>query len=86
VILGEESQRSIIEKSTSEIKNVHYLGTVPHETIPGCLCLSDVGISLVDDRKELITAPSTANLVKFVIMFLFTSVVGVGYLYGVVRY
>lgn len=53
VVLGDGSERTFVEKSSSEMKNVHYLGTVPHETVPGFLHVSDVGISLVDDRNSL---------------------------------
>ena len=53
VVLGDGSQRPVVEKASNEIENVHYLGTVPHETIPGFLHVSDVGISLVDDRNSL---------------------------------
>lgn len=51
VVLGDGSQRDAIEHT--ERKNVHYLGTVPHELIPGFLHESDVGICLIDDRNTL---------------------------------
>lgn len=53
VVLGDGSQRPVIEEASNEIQNVHYLGTVPHETVPGFLYAADVGISLVDDRNSL---------------------------------
>ena len=53
VVLGDGSQRPVVEKASNQMKNVHYLGTVPHETVPGFLHVSDVGISLVNDRNSL---------------------------------
>lgn len=53
VIVGDGSQRPAVETASNEMQNVHYLGTVPHETVPGFLHVSDVGISLVDDRNSL---------------------------------
>jgi len=51
VVLGDGSQREMIEAIDRE--NVHYLGTVPHDLIPGFLHESDVGICLLDDRNTL---------------------------------
>lgn len=51
LVLGDGSQRSAIESHPQS--NVHYLGTVAHERVPGYLHASDVGISLVDDRNTL---------------------------------
>lgn len=53
IILGEGSLRNAVEQTESETENVHYLGTVPHENVPGYLSLADVGISLVDDPHTL---------------------------------
>lgn len=53
IVLGDGSQRPIAEEASCEIQNVHYIGTVPHKTVPGFLHISDVGISLVDDRNSL---------------------------------
>lgn len=53
IILGDGSQRPIVEKLSGDTQNVHYLGTVPHEAVPGFLHVSDVGISLVNDRNSL---------------------------------
>jgi glycosyltransferase involved in cell wall biosynthesis len=53
VVLGDGSQRPVVEKASNEMENAHYLGTVPHETVSGFLHVSDVGISLVDDRNSL---------------------------------
>lgn len=51
VVLGDGSRREAIETHPQE--NVHYLGTVPHERVPGYLHASDVGICLLDDRNTL---------------------------------
>lgn len=51
VVLGDGSRREAIEMHPRE--NVHYLGTVPHERVPGYLHASDVGICLLDDRNTL---------------------------------
>jgi glycosyltransferase involved in cell wall biosynthesis len=53
VVLGEGSLRESVANAADRRENVHYLGLVPHETIPGYLHLSDVGISLVDDPHTL---------------------------------
>jgi glycosyltransferase involved in cell wall biosynthesis len=51
IILGDGSQRALIEQSEQE--NVRYLGTVEHHLIPGFLHNVDVGICLLDDRNTL---------------------------------
>lgn len=51
VVLGDGSRREAIETHPQE--NVHFLGTVPHEHVPGYLHESDVGICLLDDRNTL---------------------------------
>lgn len=51
VVLGDGSQREMIEAIDRE--NVHYLGTVSHDLIPGFLHESDVGICLLDDPNTL---------------------------------
>lgn len=51
LVLGDGSRREAIEMHPRE--NVHYLGTVPHERVPGYLHASDVGICLLDDRNTL---------------------------------
>lgn len=53
IVLGEGSLRNAVEQTESETENVHYLGTVPHENVPGYLSLADVGMSLVDDPHTL---------------------------------
>lgn len=53
VVLGEGSLRDSVEKAAGQQENIHYLGLVPHETVPGYLHLADVGVSLVDDPHTL---------------------------------
>ena len=53
VVLGEGSLRESVEKAADRRENIHYLGLVPHEIIPGYLHLSDVGMSLVNDPHTL---------------------------------
>ena len=52
-MLGEGSLRESVEKAADRRENIHYLGLVPHEIIPGYLHLSDVGMSLVNDPHTL---------------------------------
>lgn len=51
VVLGDGSRRAAIEDHPDE--SVHYLGTVPHEQVPGFLREADVGVCLVDDPNTL---------------------------------
>lgn len=51
LVLGDGSQREVVEEAAAA--NVYYLGTVPHEAVPGYMHASDVGISLVDDSHTL---------------------------------
>lgn len=53
LIIGDGSLRNTVGDAASEKENVHYLGTVPHEAVPGYLQAADVGISLVDDLHTL---------------------------------
>lgn len=53
IVLGDGSQRELVNTVAEKTDNIHYLGTVPHETIPGLMNHADVGISLVDDRNSL---------------------------------
>lgn len=53
IMLGEGSLRDSVEKAATQRENIYYFGSVPHETIPGYLHLSDIGISLVDDQHTL---------------------------------
>lgn len=51
LVLGDGSQREQV--ASAEATNIHYLGTVDHELVPGFLHESTVGISLVDDPHTL---------------------------------
>ena len=53
IVLGEGSLRGMLEEVDADQENIHYLGLVPHETIPGYLNVADVGVSLVDDPHTL---------------------------------
>lgn len=53
VVLGEGSLRESVKKAADRRENIHYVGLVPHEIIPGYLHLSDVGMSLVNDPHTL---------------------------------
>ncbi|WP_239638924.1 MULTISPECIES: glycosyltransferase [Halorubrum] len=53
IVLGDGSLRNTVKERELEWSNVHYLGTVPHEEVPGYLASADVGISLVDDPHTL---------------------------------
>ncbi|WP_218780627.1 glycosyltransferase [Halorarum halophilum] len=53
VILGDGSLHEQVLQADDARSNVHYLGTVPHEKVPGYVVLADVGVSLVDDPHTL---------------------------------
>lgn len=53
VVLGTGSLESTVRQAAAEQDNIHFLGTVPHEVVPGYLHRADVGISLVDDPHTL---------------------------------
>lgn len=53
VVVGDGSLRDAVSTAAADRPNVHYIGTVPHETVPGYLREADVGISLVDDPHTL---------------------------------
>lgn len=53
LVLGDGSQRDLVETVASDREDVLFPGTVPHEDIPGYLHVSDVGICLLDDRNTL---------------------------------
>lgn len=53
VIAGDGKLRETVENAAADDDQIVYLGTIPHETVPGLLNLSDVGISLVDDPHTL---------------------------------
>jgi len=53
VIAGTGSLQPEVEAAATNYDSVVYLGTVPHEEIPGYLQLAAVGIALVDDPQTL---------------------------------
>lgn len=53
VVLGDGTEREFLEQEDRTRPDVHYLGTVPYESVPGYLHLADVGVSLVDDPNTL---------------------------------
>jgi glycosyltransferase involved in cell wall biosynthesis len=53
VVLGDGSQRDWLEGVDDERSDVHYLGTVPYESVPGYMHVADVGITLLDDANTL---------------------------------
>lgn len=53
VVLGDGSQQEWLESVSKTRGDVHYFGTVPYEEVAGYMALSDVGISLLDDRNTL---------------------------------
>jgi len=53
IVIGTGSLKSIVEQAADDSDSIRFLGTVPHEDVPGYLHLADVGISLVDDPHTL---------------------------------
>jgi glycosyltransferase involved in cell wall biosynthesis len=53
IIVGDGSQRNTVSRRAAESANVEFLGTVPHDAVPGYLSLADVGVCLVDDAHTL---------------------------------
>jgi glycosyltransferase involved in cell wall biosynthesis len=53
VVLGTGSLEAAVQRAADEQPNVEYLGTVPHEEVPGYLHAVDVGVCLVDDPHTL---------------------------------
>lgn len=53
VVLGTGSLEPDVRRAANERSNVVYLGTVPHEDVPGYLHAADVGVCLVDDPHTL---------------------------------
>lgn len=53
VVIGDGSRREAVVNAADEHENIHYLGLVSHELVPGYLHMADIGISLVDDPHTL---------------------------------
>lgn len=53
VVLGTGSLEPDVRRADDEQSNIEYLGSVPHEEVPGYLSVADVGVCLVDDPHTL---------------------------------
>jgi len=53
VFLGEDGKQGLVEQAADTKANVHYLGSYPHEQVPGFLHHADVGLCLVDAERPL---------------------------------
>ncbi|MFC6963758.1 glycosyltransferase [Halocatena marina] len=53
VVLGTGSLEPEVQRAAQKHSNVSYLGTVPHEEVPGYLHAATVGVCLVDDPHTL---------------------------------
>jgi glycosyltransferase involved in cell wall biosynthesis len=53
LIVGAGTLQRRVEDAARTHDSVEFLGSVPHETVPGLLQIADVGLSLVDDSRTL---------------------------------
>ncbi len=53
IVIGTGTLESQVEEAAKNSDSIQFLGTVPHEHIPGYLHHSDAGLSLVDDPHTL---------------------------------
>lgn len=53
IVIGTGTLESQVEEAAENSDSIQFIGTVPHEHIPGYLHHSDVGLSLVDDPHTL---------------------------------
>jgi len=53
LLLGTGSLEAAVRERTAGLENVHFLGSVEHEEVPGYFHLADVGLCLVDDPHTL---------------------------------
>lgn len=53
VLAGAGSLEPAVKRAAAETDQIRFLGSVPHQTVPGLLHLADVGVSLVDDPHTL---------------------------------
>lgn len=53
VFVGEGPLEELVEQRAGDADNVHYLGTVEHQLIPGLLSLADVGFCFKDAEQPL---------------------------------
>ncbi|EMA37967.1 glycosyltransferase [Halococcus hamelinensis] len=52
-VLGTGSLEGLVERAAAERENVVFLGSVPHERVPGYLHAAEAGVALVDDPHTL---------------------------------
>ena len=53
LVVGDGSLSEVVERAAEERESIEFLGSVPHEAVPGYLRVADVGICLVDDPHTL---------------------------------
>lgn len=53
LVIGAGSLEPVVERAAADSESIRFLGTVPHEEVPGYLSVADVGVSLVDDPHTL---------------------------------
>lgn len=53
IIAGTGTLEPTVKRTAERHDSIHYLGLIPHETVPGLLATCDVGLSLVDDPHTL---------------------------------
>jgi len=62
LVLGEGSLEQDIEAAAKADDSLHYLGSVPHEHVPGYLHHADVGVCLADERTVKVLEYAAARL------------------------
>lgn len=55
VIAGTGSKQAAVEQAAVENENIHFLGLVDHDIVPGLLAQAQAGVSLVDDPHTVKT-------------------------------
>jgi len=53
LVIGAGSLEPAVEAAAADSDAIRFLGTVPHDEVPGYLHLADVGVALVDDPNTL---------------------------------
>jgi glycosyltransferase involved in cell wall biosynthesis len=53
LVLGAGSKTDLVREAAASRDDVVFVGTVPHEDVPGYVHAADVGIALVDDARTL---------------------------------
>jgi len=66
LVAGAGSLEDSVEAAAAASDPIQFLGTVPHEDVPGYLRLADVGIALVDDPHTLTALEYSAAGLPFV--------------------